>query len=142
MNYDDFAPIGGCSRAQHEAVAAVFYRDFTEALLAAIAEVPLLTPYDLTPESIRPNGPGHPRVHWEDRKDLAYYVSSTLQHNMYKPAHMARACLSAHYAPENYADDCYPISEWLEPPLSFNVQAQADMLVGALKRHRREVLGR
>jgi hypothetical protein len=113
LNDRDWAPPGGCSRNEHDAVSRQFAADFAGALLAAIAEV----------------------------GDLAYYVRSVLECNIHRPASLSRAALYAHYVPEE-GPGCYPIDVWLEPPLSFNVEAQADMLVGALKRHRREVMGR
>jgi hypothetical protein len=137
----DWAPPGGCSMNEHDEVSRKFAADFAKALLAAIAEVPGLVALDITPESMHPFGFSHPRAYWEDRHDLAYWVRSTLEHNLHRPASLSRAALVAHYVPEE-GPDCYPINEWLEPPPSFNVEVQADMLVGALKRHRRkEVLG-
>lgn len=139
LNDRDWAPPGGCSMNEHDAVSRRFAADFAKALLAAIADVPGLVALDVTPENMHPHGQ-IPRAYWEDRHDLAYWVYSTLEHNLHVPASRSRSRLVAHYVPEE-GPDSYPISEWLEPPLSFNVEAQADMLVGALKRHRRQVLG-
>lgn len=136
----DWAPPGGTSMNRHSEISMQFARDFTAALLEAMAEVPNLTPYDLTPRSMYPSGVGHPRAYWADHKEIAYYVSSVLEHSLHADsATQARASLWAHYVPEvGYA--CYPIKMWLDPPLSYDVHAQADLLVWALKRHRREVL--
>lgn len=141
-NNRDWAPPGGCSRNEHDGLSHRFAADFAEALLAAMAEVPGLVARDITPEGMHPYGAKHPRAYWDDHRELAYYVRSTLEHNLNRPGHLSRAHLVAHWVPDE-GEDAYPINEWLEPPLSFNAEVQADMLVGALKRHYRQVvLGR
>lgn len=135
----DWAPPGGCSMNEHIRISRQFAADFAGLLLAAIAEVPGLVPLDITPEDMYPYGSNHPRAYWEDRRDLAYWVRSTLGHELHRPAHLSRAHLVAHYVPDQ-GQDTYPIAVWLEPPLSFNAEVQASMLVTALKQHHRQMV--